>query len=256
MAYEPRHLILDIETAPNLAHVWGFWEQNVIEVERHWIILSYSYKWYPKGKIHTVCLPDFKGYKKDKFNDEKLVNSLWKLLDDADIVTGHNIKAFDLKKINSRFSVHHLPPPRHYEVIDTLLILRTNFAFSSNKLDDISRQFGYGGKVAHHGKHTWLGAMNGNKEAWDEFRRYNPRDVQLTEWVYERIRGYAKKSQHPNINKWTDGATCPYCQGHLRKRGRDRLAGGGTFQEYSCTDCGKYSRGPTEKGTPIHIKPR
>jgi hypothetical protein len=256
MAYEPNQIILDIETSPNLAHVWGFYEQNVIEMERHWVILSYSVQHYPSEKITTVCLPDFPGYKKDKLNDELLVKSLWKLIDECDTVIGHNIKAFDLKKINSRFLAHHLPPPRAYDIVDTLLILRSNFGFSSNKLDDIMRQLGYGGKVAHHGKHTWLGAMNGDKKSWDEFRRYNPRDVQLTRWLYERIRGFAKKSQHPNLNKYTDGAKCPFCQGHLRKRGLDRTATGGIFQEYSCTDCGKYSRGPTMKGTPVTIRPR
>ena len=45
---EPRCLLLDIESSTNLAHVWGKYEQDVIEFERHWYMLCFSYKWIPK----------------------------------------------------------------------------------------------------------------------------------------------------------------------------------------------------------------
>ena len=38
---------------------------------------------------------------KDKMNDFEICKELWKLLDEADVVIGHNGDAFDIKKTNA-----------------------------------------------------------------------------------------------------------------------------------------------------------
>jgi hypothetical protein len=39
---------------------------------------------------------------------------MWKLLDRADVVVGHNADKFDVRKGNARFIAHGLPPPPPY----------------------------------------------------------------------------------------------------------------------------------------------
>ena len=56
-----RVLLYDIETVPNLAYVWGKWEQNVIRFESEWHMLCFAYKWLGEKKTHVVALPDFAG---------------------------------------------------------------------------------------------------------------------------------------------------------------------------------------------------
>ena len=53
--------------------------------------------------IDSHCHLDFPEYQKDKTDDKALMRKLWDLMDEADIVIGHNCDSFDIKKINSRF---------------------------------------------------------------------------------------------------------------------------------------------------------
>ena len=57
-------LFFDIETAPNLSYVWGQWQQDVIEHNREWYIICFSYKWEHEKKTHVVSLDDFYLYNK------------------------------------------------------------------------------------------------------------------------------------------------------------------------------------------------
>lgn len=184
---EPRCLLLDIETSTNLAHVWGKWEQDVIEFERHWYMLCFSYKWMHESTTHVVALPDFKGYKKNPENDKQLLQKLHTLLNEADIVIGHNYSRFDHRKINARFLVNGLPPPSPYAIIDTLKLARAHFAFDSNKLDDLGQQLGLGRKTKTHGKATWLGAMRGDPKEWANMKRYSKQDTVLESKLLERL---------------------------------------------------------------------
>ena len=127
-------LFFDIETAPNMSYVWGQWQQDVIDHVQEWYILCFSYKWEGEKKTHVVSLNDFDLYSKDLENDLNVVQKLWELLDEADIVIGHNSDAFDIKKANARFAYHDLGPPSHYQTVDTLKMARRHFKFNSNPI--------------------------------------------------------------------------------------------------------------------------
>ena len=120
MSNQPKILLLDIENSPNLAYVWGKYQQDVVQFEREWFILSYAYKWLNDTKVQAKALPDYKKvFKKDSTNDEELLKDLWKILNEADIIIAHNGDEFDIKKINARFVFHGLTPPAPYKTIDT-----------------------------------------------------------------------------------------------------------------------------------------
>ena len=123
-------LFFDIETAPNMSYVWGQWQQDVIKHVDEWYILCFSYKWEDHKSTHVVALKDFELYDNDPGNDLQVVKKLWELLDEADIVIGHNSDAFDIKKANARFVYHGLGPPSHYQTVDTLKMARIHFKFN------------------------------------------------------------------------------------------------------------------------------
>jgi hypothetical protein len=57
----PRILIVDIETAPITAHVWGVRDQYVglDQVIEDWSVLAFAAKWYgdKKGELHRHIRP-------------------------------------------------------------------------------------------------------------------------------------------------------------------------------------------------------
>jgi DNA polymerase elongation subunit (family B) len=138
-------LFIDIENTPSLGYVWGKWDQNVIDFTADWHLLSFSWQWAATKTVHVLGLVDFPAhYRANPENDYHLVEKLWHLLDEADIVIGHNVDRFDIRKINTRFLAHGMPPPSPYRTVDTLKIAKKYFRFDSNKLDDLGRCLGVG----------------------------------------------------------------------------------------------------------------
>ena len=68
-------------------------------------------------------------------DDKRVLQSIWKLLDEADIVIGHNGDRFDLRKLNARFIDNDINPPSPFRTIDTLKVARREFAFVSYTKD-------------------------------------------------------------------------------------------------------------------------
>lgn len=232
-------LFLDIETAPSLGYVWGKWEQDVIEFKQDWYILSFSYKYLGEKKIRTHALVDYPGFLLDKKNDRHLVRDLWGILNSADIIIGHNLDKFDIKKINTRFISLGFPPPSPYKTVDTLKVARKLFRFDSNKLDDLSRCLGIGRKVEHTGFRLWLECMDGNVESWKLMKKYNEQDIVLLEKVYLLMRPWI--NPHPTVNKGE--VACPKCGStKVEKRGfsytllRKK-------QRYQCQSCSGWWEG-------------
>jgi hypothetical protein len=239
-------LFLDLETAPSLGWVWAKWETNVIDFKSDWYVLSFAWKWAheKKGVVHTRGLIDFPiSYGLDKENDKPLMQELWHLLDQADIVVAHNGDGFDLPKSNTRFLTHGFQPPTPYKTVDTLKIARNKFKFDSNKLDDLGRYLGIGRKLPHTGFHLWKGCMTGDPKSWTLMKRYNGHDVQLLERLYYILRAWAPT--HPNVNQGE--FACPKCSSfNVQKRGFSYTAQR-RKQRFQCTKCSGWFEGPAKK---------
>lgn len=245
-----RILLLDIETAPSLGYVWGKYDQDVIEFERDWFILSFAAKWLDSKDILVKSLPDYKGYRKNPMDDSHLMVDLWKLLDEADIVVAHNGDSFDIKKINARFLVHKMLPPSNYKTVDTLKQVRKHFRFDSNRLGDVCKVLGIGAKIPHVGFALWKACMQGDATAWETMRDYNAQDVALLEDIYLRLRPW---SAHPDVRLFSAGGggdhqhDCPACaSSHTQRRGI-AVARTRKYQRWNCQDCGTWFQGDLEK---------
>ena len=171
----------------------------------------------------------------------EVVKKLRELLDEADIVIGHNSDAFDIKKANARFVYHGLGPPSHYQTVDTLKMARRHFKFNSNRLGHLGEHLGLGGKEATGGFETRAVCMNGDAIAWSVMKKYAKQDVDLLVDVYERLRPWA--TNHPNRNVIDETShACPTCGSNkLQKRGK-RTTRTMTYQTYQCQRCKSYCR--------------
>lgn len=222
------------------------YETNVVAVKNPTYMLSFSYKMLGDNKVHCYCLPDFPGYKKNKQDDSKLLEQLWRMMDESDIIVAHNGDKFDIKKTNARFIINGMGPPSPCKSIDTLKIARASFGFDSNKLNDLAKYLNIGGKIPHTGMHLWLGCMNGDPASWKVMRKYNKHDVELLEQVYLKLRPWAKN--HPNLNSYSHSIACPTCQSlNTQRRGLDKTLKR-TYQRIHCQDCGAWFRGEMIKG--------
>jgi len=237
---KPKIIILDIETSPLLGWAWGKYEQTINKVDRDWFILSFSYKELDNKKTYCYSLADFKNYKKDRYNDHDLIKKLYEVLSDVDIIIGHNLDQFDMKKINSRFIFHGFNNPNTYKTIDTWKIAKKYFAFTSNKLNDLCQHFNIGKKVKHSGFDLWLDCIAGKKQAWDIMKKYNKVDVDINERLYKKMLPYI--TNHPNMGLYEGKEiACPNCgSGNLIKRGFTYTKVN-KYQRVYCKDCGAWS---------------
>jgi DNA polymerase III epsilon subunit-like protein len=210
---QPKILIYDLETSPLSAYVWSLWKQNVNptngQLRSQKMILSWSAKWLYKDEIlFDHMLPsEIKAE-----DDSNVAKSLWELIDKADIVIAHNASGFDVKIMNTRFLMAGLNPPRHYQVIDTLLHARKRFKLESNKLDYLGQVLGLGKKYDTGGFQLWVDCMKGCSFAMSKMVDYCNQDVKLLEAVYLKLRPWIKP--HPALNLITDNfdkLSCPSC---------------------------------------------
>ena len=82
-------LIFDIETAPMKAYVWHRWKEIVSldQTISEWFTICWSAKWLYADEVISDCLTPEEILKED---DHRIVENLWKLFDEADIVVAHN----------------------------------------------------------------------------------------------------------------------------------------------------------------------
>lgn len=240
---KPKILIYDIENSPNLAYVWGKWEQNVVAFKKEWELLSFAYKFVGDKNVKVVTRADFKC--KD---DKALATELHKIMSQADITIAHNGDAFDNKKSAARFIYHGLPPLKFIPSIDTKKVAKKYFNFNSNSLNDLGAYLKLGAKVSTGGFDLWLKCMAGDKKAWKLMAKYNSQDVVLLEKLYKKFLPWIKN--HPSLSTLKGHKKhtgCPNCGSKkLQKRGF-RATTSEIKQQYQCTSCNSWSLQPIKK---------
>lgn len=236
-------LLFDLETAPNLGFTWGKYDQNVIKVVRPWYVLCAAYQWVGRQKSpQVIAQPHFDDhYANHPHCDLMVVEQMWELMDQADIIVAHNLNKFDLKKINARFAHHKLGPPSPSKPVDTLQVARRAFAFNSNRLDDLGQELELGRKVTHEGFGLWESCMNGDEAAWRRMIRYAKQDVALLHELYLELLPWMPDNS-PNLAT-IDGRpdACPRCGRNEGFQARGwRHTKTCTYRRFRCNACGYY----------------
>lgn len=133
--------------------------------------------------------------KKETDCDERIVKRLHGLIRDADVIAGHNVRAFDLKHAFTRFLYYGLPPIGNKKVIDTLTIARSKFAFESNSLDYISQRLGFRPKDDITND-DWNAVLRGDSKVISKIREYNKGDVVQGKRVHEKLEQWSGKKEN------------------------------------------------------------
>ena len=240
-------LLLDIETSPNTAYVWGIFQENIplARLKESSGVLCWSAKWYGRNEVMFESI--------HKTSRKTMLKKVHKLLDEADAVVTFNGNKFDLPVLNKEFLLHGLPPPAPYKSIDLYKTVRSKFRFVSNKLDYLVQQLKIGQKIETNFE-LWVKCMNKDSDAWAKMEEYNTNDVIILEDLYIAllpwIKGHANRSTH------SGDLVCPHCGGtHFQRRGF-ALTVAGKYPRFQCQGCGTWFRGQkseasTEKFIPL-----
>lgn len=240
-------LLLDIETAPIRAYVWGIWNQNIgiNQIQTDWFCLTWSAKWLFEDKIYSGKISPKEVKKED---DSRIIKGIWELVNQADVIIAHNGEKFDMPKLNSRFIINNLPPPLPYQQIDTLKHIRRQFAFTSNKLDYVNKLLNLERKTDTNGFELWERCMKGEQDAIDKMCDYNINDVRILEETYLHIRAWIKP--HPNIGLHIldeNQHRCPSCgSADLQVQGKHYYTQVNSYELFRCNNCNSTGRKRTQ----------
>lgn len=229
-------LILDIETKPALAYVWGLFDQNIslnqLVTPSAPISFAAKYVGEPEIFFHSDWTDGHLG----------MIKAAHKLISEADAVVGYNSDSFDLRKLTGEFLLAGLTPPPPTTSIDLLKTIR-KLGLQSGKLAYVGPLLGIGGKVKNQGFELWLKVMEGDERAQRKMRKYNIGDIKLTERLYVKIKPYI--ANHPHL-----GSTlheCGACQSNkVQSRGYRRTKYF-RIQRLQCQTCGSWQNGTRSK---------
>jgi len=244
MKKRPKILLLDIETAPMLAYVWGLWDQNIPlnMLKSDWHILAWSAKWLGDAPSKIMYQDQRKAKKLE--DDKELLKGIWKLINEADVIVTQNGISFDIKKLNARFIMNGMKPPSSFKHIDTKRIASKKFGFTSNKLeymtDKLCVKYKKQKRAKFGGFELWVQCMAGNMKAWKEMEKYNKYDVLSLEELYLKLQPWDNSL---NVNLYSD-TTDTVCACGSSKFNRNGFAytSMGKFQRYYCVECGAEVR--------------
>lgn len=241
-------LLFDIETLPMEVYAWRLGEQNwnPDNIIRDWCVLGYSAKWLFDAKTMSNILTPKQALERD---DKSLVDEIYLLLQQADVVIAHNGDHFDLPKMNTRFLRYNMRPPSPYQTVDTRDTAKRAFGFSSNKLDYLAKYLGLPAKL-HTDFSLWVQCAKGEKESLDYMHQYNRQDIFVLEDVYVKLRPWIR---HPNMSLYMDVGTeskvCPKCGSDDVDLGETYRTTASVFEAFRCNRCGSIGRMKTRQRT-------
>lgn len=228
-------LLLDIETAPNIAYVWGLWQQNVApkQVLEGQCLLSWAAKWYGEKEIAFDSI--------HQSSLDHVLKGIHKLLDEADVVVHFYGSKFDVPMLNTEFVKRGMKPYSPVKQVDLKKIASEQFRFPSNKLEYVAKALGLGEKLDTD-FNLWVNCMKNKPDAWKKMEAYNKQDVILLEKLYDKFMPWI--TNHPSHGAYNleHKEVCPNCGGnHLQRRG-STIARLLRYPRFQCQDCGKWFR--------------
>lgn len=227
-------LLLDIETAPNLAYVWGLWNQNIAtnQIADSSYVMCWSAKWHKKPKVF------FDSVQQSRRVD--MLEKIHRLMSRADAIVHYNGTKFDVPTLNKEFIKFGFKPPAPSYPIDLLHVVKRICRMESNKLDYVSKYLNIGEKVKHEGHELWVKCMEKDPEAWKRMKKYNQQDVALLEKLYVKMLPWIDR--HPSHAAHDEEQCCPNCGGtHFQQSGW-RVTMTMKYARYQCMNCGKWFR--------------
>lgn len=201
----PKILYFDIETAPfrmtlerfdlKLRTGWLDWHN----IEKPFFIISWAAAWVNfDGRAERVMSGAVTGYEAKRRSDKRHLKILWELIDQADYVVGHNLKAFDIKKLETRFLLNNLNAPAEFAARDTLTMAKKRFKPESQAMDYWNQLLG-GQRKDDMTFEDWIQVTKGNQKIINKMVKYNRGDIVAGIFLLKKFVRYVESNSKMKV---------------------------------------------------------
>ena len=238
-------LVLDLERLPMRTKSLPVWDMKGLQyrrltpddIERWGRTICLAYRWGWTGRIEFIA-------EWQEGGREGYLRAAQSLLEEADVLVGHNSKAFDYPHLAGdlmhEFGVA-VPEPKH---LDTLLIARKRANFEANHLDTLTKRFGIPAKTDKYRIEVAEAAAAGDVKAQRKIERYNRGDVRASTGLALRMLPWSPV----NLGLFEDDPTRPVCPACLSRKVQRRgfaVKAALRYPRLHCQSCGKWSTSKT-----------
>jgi hypothetical protein len=241
-----RILILDVERLPGITQQY-WWDrgdlkqryiqyETVIRQPRTTIVCA---KWYDRDTV--IELAEW-----DKGGRAKFLRKVHRLLEQADIVVGHNVDNADIPWLKGDLHIEAgLPPLPPFKTVDTLKVLRREFksGVPFKGLDAFCQIAGIAAKTDSYDRHAMERAVEGSTADRERLTSYCTGDVVATQGLFDFLRPHIRN--HPAL--FVDGKhamnVCNRCgSSETTPTAKRYVANVLTYTMLKCAECGGYRR--------------
>ena len=249
-------LILDLERIPMWTKPLAAWDLKSLQyrrlspddIETWGRTICFGYRWGVKGRIEFAAEwhPGGRGAYLAKAQE---------LLEEADILSGHNSQEFDHKHLAGDLFLEKgvaLPKIKH---IDTLKLARQNANWEANHLATLTTRLGIPSKNDKYRIEVAMAAVNGDVKAQKRIERYCRGDVRASSGMLEKFLPLSGV----NLGLYEEDPTRPICTAcgskKIQRRGvavKQALR----YPRWMCTSCGKWMTSKTAlPGGSVEMRP-
>jgi DNA polymerase elongation subunit (family B) len=244
---EPRIVLFDLETLPNLVNVMqnftrlGDYPGLTLKADINSII-CFGWKVFGDSRTHCTTAWDFKSVWARNINDdEAVVRRAYEVLSQADAVVTHNGKRFDWRFLQTRILHHGLKPLPKIPHIDTCQVAKSNLYAFNNRLNTIAKLLSAGQKLENGGWDLWVKVMQRDPKSMRLMKKYCMQDVLVLEKVFKKLRPFISNIPNYNIFGTHTKNLCPACGSTRIKKDGTRVTKTRITQRMRCNDCGSLS---------------
>lgn len=156
-------------------------------IRNPYYMICWSALWIGQDKLYTECITQEESLRRD---DKNIMAGLWNLMNEADVIAGHNVK-YDIASAQARF-IHNgfSPPDPPQRIMDTLPMARKAWKLESYTLDYICRYLGLPVKDKMD-MGDWIDIQEtGSPAKLAKMKKYNRGDVRNGAKVLQILRGW------------------------------------------------------------------
>ena len=208
-------------------------------------VLMMGYRWHHEDEYHLLKTNDYEGWEDLNIEDKDyyVLQDIFDVISQADVLVGHYSKRFDHTFIQSRCIKQGLPVIPNPPHIDTWHIARYQLALGRNSMKNIAKFLDCDDQKDSVEKYIWRRVNCYDEEAIDIIAEYCLQDVRTQYAMTQKLMPLATHLPNMNVLTNEEKYRCPGCGGdNIQKRGF-HFTKINKFQRYQCQDCGKWCRG-------------
>jgi hypothetical protein len=241
-----RILILDVERLPGITQQY-WWDRadlnnryihndTFVSHPRTTVVCA---KWYDDPDV--IRLAEW-----DKGGRKKFLRRVYRLLEQCDILVGHNVDNADLPWLRGDLHVEAgMPPLPPFKTVDTLKVLRQQFKAGApfKSLDAFCQVLGLPGKTDRYDREAMERAVSqASAEDRERLTDYCAGDVIATQGLLDWLRPFIKNHPALFVTGKDKLTVCHRCGHDTEPIAKRYVANVLTYSMRRCTACEAYSR--------------